>query len=551
MQKKISILIMLLSFSSYGQEKDIFEDAQIEYEPGIEDDFEAIEKPDFDSSSSSSFSAPSHQGNQPPFSERDARRTERSISLFSGTDVIARVFHFNLYPQAHFTVWKMNGHLGLPLRFPVYDNIQKTAGLISRQKGFVKGSKFVAPRQGDFRTFFDAQRLVRHLEIGSEEEQFSLTLSRTRAHTLAYGDLLKDLVGEGLYDQDHLFASAHGDLGRVRVDSVLGPLIKPNILGINARFQPLSAVEAHAFVKEMNVDVSYVGDYFAPLGPMPQEDGAFVLNSERRLLLREEANAQAFSVSVGSTFFPRPWMSLMPYTSYSHLFLNQLEGDALRDESSYGAGVTLGHQASFYFDANKHSMLYFRSEGRLFSQNFQPNYFGDNYLLDRQTYIEKSPIPISKAQHVGFDTEESFRYGYYFELAYALDKIFNSKVAYENARLTTNNESLQPMRQFHWLSSLNINDLMSLHLAYQASSIRRMKELFDFDKSRGLLSLRGQIKLMQYLYFDTWVKHSFGINDAYQASEINIGDSKAQWLSNTGETRSLNFGLGVELAMTF
>ncbi len=552
MQRKLTLLVLFIGLNLNAQ--DIFEDAQIEYEPTIEDsEIESIEGNNSSTDAFESDAAPSLNTNhRDPFRERDVRRTEQSLSVLSGTDVVARVFYLNLFPQAHFTVWKMEGNVGLPLRFPMYDNVQKSAGYVSRQKGFVKASSFITPRKGDYRNFFDAQRLVRHFEMGGEEDQFSLSLSRTRAHTLAHGDLLKDLVGEGLYDQDHLFMSGRGELGPVQVNTVLGPLVKAHIFGLNTRFQPLSAVDAHSFVKDINVDVTYVGDYFAPLGPVLDQEEAFVLNKERRLLSREEGNAQAFSVGASSSFYPRTWVSLMPYTSYSHLFLNQLEGDALEDISSYGAGVTLGHLATFYFGPNQSdSTLFFRSEGRFFSQSFQPNYFGDTYMLDRQTYIENSDTPISKAQYVGLDEEKSFRYGYFFELAYDLKKIFNSKVGYENARLTSDSSSIEPLRKFHWLSSISINDLMSLHLAYQATSIRRMKELFDFDKSRGLLSLRGQIKLMQYLYFDTWVKHSFGINDSYQASKINDGESKAQWLSNAGETRSLNFGLGVELAMTF
>ncbi len=225
-----------------------------------------------------------------------------------GTDVVARVFYLNLFPQAHFTVWKMEGNVGLPLRFPMYDNVQKSAGYVSRQKGFVKASSFITPRKGDYRNFFDAQRLVRHFEMGGEEDQFSLSLSRTRAHTLAHGDLLKDLVGEGLYDQDHLFMSGRGELGPVQVNTVLGPLVKAHIFGLNTRFQPLSAVDAHSFVKDINVDVTYVGDYFAPLGPVLDQEEAFVLNKERRLLSREEGNAQAFSVGASSSFYPRTWV---------------------------------------------------------------------------------------------------------------------------------------------------------------------------------------------------------------------------------------------------
>lgn len=551
MRVKIALLILLFGCSINADDSDIFEDAQLEFEPQFEDDFKDIEDGSKINMTSEANTDSKSNNNYNYFSERDARRSERSLSIFSGNDVIARVFHINIFPQGHFKVWKTEGHFGIPLRFPVYDNILKSRQSSSRQKGFVEGSTFIMPRSQDFRTFFDAQRIVRHFEIGTNEDPFALTLSRSTAYTLAQGDLMKDLVSEGLYDQDYLFANGHADLDRVRLEGVAGPLIKPHIVGLNANFQPFSSFETIDFVRDMSFDVSYVGDYFAPLGPVAKQEDAFVLNSERRLLVREEGNAQAFSTAVKSEYYAMPWFSMTPYLSYSHLFLNQLEGsDTTKDLNSYGTGLALGHQFSFYLSPNKRdSILYFKTEGRIFSSHFQPNYFGDNYLLDRQSFKENTTTPVSKAEYVGFDSNDSARYGYLFELAYALNRVINTKIAYEDAHTTTN-QALD-MRKFRWVTGLTIHELMSVHLGYQATSINRMKELFDFDKSRGLLSLRGQIKLMRYLYFDAWLKHSFGINDMYEASKIQEGSSTAQWLSNAGETRSLNFGLGVELAMTF
>lgn len=554
MRVKIALIILLFGYNIYADDSDIFEDAQLEFEPQFEDDDDIK---DIETGSKISLTTDKNHDslnttNYNYFSERDVQRSERSLSIFSGNDVIARVFHINIFPQGHFKVWKTQGHIGIPLRFPVYDNILKSRQSSSRQKGFVNGSTFIAPRSQDFRTFFDAQRIIRHFEIGSEDDPYALKLSRSSAYTLGQGDLMKDLVSDGLYDQDYLFANGHASLDRVRLEGVIGPMIKPHIVGLNANFQPFSSFETIEFVRDMSFDVSYVGDYFAPLGPVAKQEDAFVLNRERRLLLREEGNAQAFSTAVKSEYYATPWFSMTPYLSYSHLFLNQLEGnDTTKDLNSYGTGLALGHQFSFYLSPNKKdSILYFKTEGRVFSSHFQPNYFGDNYLLDRQSFKENTVTPISKAEYVGFDPNDSARLGYLFELGYALNQIINTKVAYEDAHTKTN-QTVDPMRKIRWITGLTIHELMSVYLGYQATSINRMNELFDFNKSRGLLSLRGQIKLMRYLYFDAWLKHSFGINDMYEASKVQEGSSTAQWLSNAGETRSLNFGLGVELAMTF
>jgi hypothetical protein len=61
------------------------------------------------------------------------------------------------------------------------------------------------------------------------------------------------------------------------------------------------------------------------------------------------------------------------------------------------------------------------------------------------------------------------------------------------------------------------------------------------------LSLKSQVKLLSFLYFDTWLKHSFGVSDKFRGAPGD--DGHGTWLSHAGEKRSLNFGLGIELAM--
>lgn len=534
-----AFLILLKAFSLSAQEADIFVDAGFEDEfINFEDDLPA------DQAFTSSSSGEKFSDN---FSKRDIRRVEKSLSLFSGNEIIDRVFHLNLYPQGHFAAWRMNGHLGIPLRFPVYDNALKSSGYINRRRGFVEGTTFIKPRSQDFRTFFDAQKIVRDLEIFEPQEPYYFRLSRTSSYSLGNGDLMKDMTGEYLFDQDYIFANGHADFGVMRFDGVLGPLLKANILGLNAQFSPLMAVPTYSFFKDIKADIGYVADYALPLG-IEKIGENYVLDKERRLLKRETGNAQSLSLALSSEAFPRPWLGLKPYLAYTHLFLNELEGDiADRDESEYGAGFSFGHQASIHFPTQTKSKIFFGSEFRVFSHGFAPNYFGHNYMLDRQSFIETNKEPISKAQYIAYDTNDSFRYGYMLELGYHFGSVFNSKISYEDARYINNNTSLAPLRKFIWINGLEFNEIVAIHFAYQASAINLMSELFDFERSRGLLSLRGQVKLLPYLYLDSWVKHSFGIKDSFQEAGIN----DAIWLASAGEGRSLNFGIGLEMAMHF
>ncbi len=551
------IFVLFMASLSMAEKDNVFEDAELselveepmEYDADFDDsEFAGIEN-EFESGFESGSSLASKAK---ILTDHGVRRSEKSLSVFTGNEIIGRVFHWNIFPQGHFEVWKIEGHIGLPLRFPIYDNASKSAGFIGRKRGFLQGSDLIKPRGPDFQSPFDIQRAIRHFAMGTEQDPYSLSLSRTQAYSLAEGDLMQDMVGEGLYDQDYLFAHARADLERLQLESVVGPLLKPNIIAANASFQPLSSLNVHSFVKELSVDLSYAGDFFAPMGPVAKNDDSFVLDNEQRLILREEGNVQSFSTTFASSYQPVQWFAMKPYLSYSHLFLNDLEGDQpVQNDNRYGTGGTLGHLMSFYFNEAKDSALSLRTELRLFSQNFEPHYFGGNYMLDRQSYRESGLNPISKAHYVGFDNQDSARYGYNLELAYALNTIFSSKLGFEEARLARTNEIIAPLRQIRWINKININDLMSLYLAYQATSLSLMKELFDFEKSRGLLSLRGQIKLMQFLYVDSWLKHGFGIKDKYQVASGIGGENAGQWLSTAAEERSLNFGLGVEFAMTF
>lgn len=87
-------------------------------------------------------------------------------------------------------------------------------------------------------------------------------------------------------------------------------------------------------------------------------------------------------------------------------------------------------------------------------------------------------------------------------------------------------------------------------MGYEVSSLDQLGDLFNFQKNRTLLSLNGQFKAMSFLYLDAWLKHSFGINDKYQGASLDENLERV-WVSSRNETRSLNFGLGVTLAMVF
>ena len=167
------------------------------------------------------------------------------------------------------------------------------------------------------------------------------------------------------------------------------------------------------------------------------------------------------------------------------------------------------------------------------------------YMLDRVNLFENTNNLRSKSQAARILTDKSWRVGYMLELGYAFQDIINTKLSYESAHVIKTGKPIAPLRKIRFANGLKILERLKVQASYEVNALEEFKDIFDFSKSRAILALHGQVKILSNLYFDSWIKHSFGINNIYEASQ------SREWLSERGETRSLNFGLGLELAMNF
>lgn len=550
------IVLLLFSVSLCADDK-LFTDAAsddeiaMEYDPNVDEDF-GLEGSE---SSASTSAAPGMviADTYDIFSKRDISRREKSLSVLGGNETIASTYHFLIFPQGRFEFMHFYGHLGVPLRFPVYDNVgAKFVG--NRSRGFVSGETFITPRRQDFRSFWDVQRVVRHMELYEENDPLYFRLSRINALSLGQGELVRTMSPDGLYDQDMMFLSGHGNIENGRINGFFGPILKVHMFGLSTRLTPLTNLDVAPFVRDLNFEVAYVNDFMAP-NEMITDDGAYRLDSERRLVDRVDGAAQGLTLGVAGEYFAAPWMSLKPYVSMGNLWLTGLTSKGNDLNTRYGAGLHVGHDLMFhFFPGTKKSEFMFKSEGRIFSKRYWPGYFGSTYLIDRNVINEPSnkrisEEPITKSQYLAQFQDDNFRFGYMFELAYSYEKLISSSLSYENARSFMRGIQITPMRKLQFVLGFLGLDAVKFQLGYQATSPFEMKELFDFEKSRALLSLRGLIKFAPFLYFDTWAKHSFGINDMF--TRMDADDDDAIWLSHQAETRSINFGFGLEFAMTF
>lgn len=547
------ILGFLLSITT-GLAKNPFHDSdydlkpEIEYDPDFEDDFLDIEQGNNYSANKEINEIMIKQHDI--LSEHGLKQRDDSLSLFLGMESIASVSYLSVFPEAKFTWRNLYNNFGLPLRFPIYDHIDNQSAQ-QRKKGFVGAENLITPRPQDFRNFFDLQRIVRHFEINRPKDKYFLRLSRNHVFTLGRGELAKNMETNLLYDFDHLFMSGHLHLDDVSINGFLGPLIKANILGINIAFMPLLKVnQVPLWLRDLHVDISYVNDLFAP-NQFNKDGNFYLLDNERRLLKRDDGTAQGLVIGTSLKYYPINWLSLNPYLSFGQMWLTGIKNNSNETSSSYGGALHFGHDLNIEFATTKPSLLLFKTEGRFFSPHYFPSYFGSSYFLDRQIFIkgDNNDVPKTKSQYLYDITNTTNRFGYILELNYVYDESFITSLAYENARILKDWSQIPTLRKLRLMSSILGLDIVRIYLSYQATHIKHLEDLFDFSKSRGLLSLKGQLKLTPFWFFDAWVKHSFGVYDMFPKSTENNTDPV--WLSDSVEKDSVNFGIGFSLMTKF
>ncbi len=524
MKKKFIFLLFLCTgLPLYAQEEDIFKDVslgEIEYDPDFVDDFDAIASVD----STKGLVLP-HRDQL--WDKRGIIRREKSLSVMGGGGSIANVYHAQILPEARFEFSKIYGHLGVPLNFPIYDGLDEARA--ARENGFMNWSSMIKPRDNDFRSLWDAQKLLRHAELGRIDDPYYLRLSRNDAVTLGRGELVRSLAPDYLYDQDYLFAYGHAQFDTFDLRAFLAPVPKINLFGASTRFAPFTKASAARFFREGNLEFAYAADYAAP-GKSTKEGDEYILDAEGRAVLRSASPAQGLSVGLSSSYVPIPWLSLTPYTSYGHLFLGG-------EEFAHGGGAHVGTDLGLHFSPLGLLLnVMLRTEGRLFGAHYWPGYFGRTYMVDRLVLNDQSKAEVLRAR-------EGLGYGYVLELKFLLDTIFDISIGYENAKTWADNSEIPFMRTFYSRAHTKIFDLVKLALEYEVTNLKSADLFFDIDDSRALISMQGQMKLLPFLYLDAWAKHAYGVADPY-------GEASGKMLSSKLETRALNFGLGASFSMS-
>lgn len=516
-------LFYLLTFSLWSQDDDIFEDALIENLADGEDfdaDFAHIENGSFDTNLNSAIINNFHY-----WDERELYLKERRLGLLSGNETIGSVYHFSLFPKVKFDLKQFYFDLGMPLRFPIYN---------AYKKDLSSPGHFISPRNIEFKSLWDAQRVFRHVEIGREESDFFLRLSRTYAITLGTGTLVKDFTYNQLFDEDYLFLKTHAQFEQVRLDAMMGPMPLVKICGLNARVLPFFN-SSQDFIKNINLDLTYAADFTAPNGALKlneDKNAPFLLDDNQRLVKRQSTITQGFSLSFLANNHPLSYLFLKPYVSYAHLFFGDLNQN--------GAGFHLGNDANIFFSSQSpRSILNIKTESRLFGSHYLPSYFGSLYMLDRQVFNENT-----KSQMAALIKDYQVRWGYLFEISYYYEQAFSLSLGYENAYPMGSNFYIPDLRKLHMITSFKALEILKLYIGYEASAINEFKDVFDFNKSRGLLSYKGQLQLLPFLYFESWAKHGFGVVDRFYGENNDA-------LSYLGEVKRLNFGLGLDLAYKF
>ena len=544
MKKKLLLLLAMCACASLSandnnsiSEEDLFDEISLEEDFSSSDSFVATKKEN--SVIDTRFELP---------------KDKHYFSLASIYEKRGQMSYGTLFPQFYWHSQNFSIHAGLPLRFSIYDSFEQHGEDFERKRGFVSFYKFIRPKKNDFMSLFDVQRVLQNMRLASTDLDYVLELSRTKTLNLSKGILVKDLVPNWLYDQDYLFASGHANWEAVQLQSFVGPFFKMQMFGANVTTRPFFVLDAPSFIKDMNLDITYAADYNAPNYTkkfrINDEKEAFELDHEQRMIKRSKGVSQGLALTFLSSYVPIHWFGLRPYSSFSQLLLSGIHSKSV----SYGAGWHLGNDIDFYLSSNPKSVITLSTEGRLFSPSYSPSYFDSTYMLDRYSLNQLASFGPNKnntkSLFLSNPLNKNVRLGYLFGLNYSYNDIAYSSIEYENAH-SGNSNFIPEMRKLKFFVGAKILDRAALSFRYEAYNIKQFNKLFDFDKNRELLSSKCQVKILPFLYADVFAQHKFGVKDVYSYSEDGDYLKNLHWLSGSGETRSFDFGMGLEFAMQF
>lgn len=489
-----------------------------------------------------------------------AKKSQNYLSIATGTESLGEFIYFTLFPKFNWYDENFEIKLGLPIRFRVYDYAKNYDAKYERKYGFVDGKTFINPRPQDFVSIFDAQKIIRNFSVGKKYSDFYLSLDRNEALSLSQGSLAKNIIPNWFYDEDYLFAKSHASFEHFRLEGFLGPLVKAKILGVNAKLSPFSSLKINNFIKNTNVDVTYVADFDAPnyasKVSLTNGDEVFKLDDEHRLVKRKTGTVQGQSLTFSSGIMPDYWVFLKPYLSLSQLFFTGLNSNTDDKSFYYGAGAHLGSEITFYVSAkDPESIIYLNLEARALSPNYWPSYFNSTYMLDRTSLNQLASIgpndANTKSLMIKNGNFDSFGLGYLASLGYSYNNALYSTMSFEDAYMPKEKNNIPFMRKLSFAFGANVVERIHLNLNYEYYGLNKISKTFDFYDYRKLLSLKCRTQILPYLYADIWSGHKFGVIDMYTKEKGKTYFDGFDWLSHDGEVLSFDYGLGLDFAMNF
>jgi hypothetical protein len=296
---------------------------------------------------------------------------------------------------------------------------------MNRQKGRVT-QNLGKLRREDWDEPSDFAKIIRHVEVGGQEQPFHLSLSRLYDQSFGHGTVVRNYNPNIDYNTARLGANLDLSRSAVGLQAMANDLVDPDVIGLLGFVRPFRPYSDKVLLRSLSFGVSWVRGGNQPLG-LKYERGLF-RSAYEKLIPEVDANldlqasgsreAGIIGFDVEAKVLRRDWADLKIYADFDKML-------------SYGSGLTFGSLGRFSFGKPAHQALRARAEVSMFGPAYMPGYFDTFHDIFQYQYLPAGYLSSqgrqyypTKLEYLEASRPGRKRAGGYAEVTYSLRDLF-------------------------------------------------------------------------------------------------------------------------------
>ncbi len=323
------------------------------------------------------------------------------------TNTVINSFYLTVEPQIDVSSerfhWKLS--LGAPLQFELVDLRGPFESCVTEAKALRMQGKMQSEieaaiptcmndkkgqitqnlgklRREDWDEASDFAKIIRNVQVGSQEQPFYLSLSRLYDQTFGHGTAVRHYNPNIDYDTARLGANVDFSKAAVGVQAMANDLVNPDVVGMLGFVRPMRPFSNNIVLRSLSFGGSWLRGGNQPTG-LKYERGLF-RKSYNQLIPEVDSNldlqgatfhqASILGLDAEAKVVRTSWADVKVYADYDKML-------------KYGSGVTLGSLGRFSFGQPAHSAIRARAEVSFFGPAFLPNYFDTFHDIFQYQYL--------------------------------------------------------------------------------------------------------------------------------------------------------------------